>query len=308
MVGAIDDDIGRILITRRADHVHQGGLWEFPGGKLEPDEAPEAGLIRELAEELGICVTASRPLIRIRHDYGDRQVLLDVRRVLAYEGTPAGHEGQPLAWQHPNLMDPTTFPAADRPIILALRLPPSMLITGADPNEKHAFLKRLAKAVDQGIRLVQLRAHALNPTAYRSLAREAFALCERAGVKLLLNREPGQVEDLPKHGLHLSSALLGGLTERPGGSFELVGASCHDLAELLQAQRLELDYALLSPVQATLTHPHASPLGWRGFADLTEQVALPVYALGGLTPDDLSKAFQSGAQGIAGIRGFWPGE
>jgi 8-oxo-dGTP diphosphatase len=95
------------------------------------------------------------------------------------------------------------------------------------------------------------------------------------------------------------------LTERPYSATELIGASCHDAAQLAQAERLGLDYALLSPVQKTASHPDATPLGWARFAELVESLALPVYALGGVTPADVPLAQSHGAHGIAGIRGFF---
>ncbi|CRI65545.1 Mutator MutT protein [Thiocapsa sp. KS1] len=306
MVGAISDRAGRVLVTKRPDHVHQGGLWEFPGGKLEPGESPEQGLARELAEELGIEVHDSRPLIRIRHHYGDRHVLLDVRRVRSYAGVPAGLEGQPLAWQRPETMDPACFPAADRPIITALRLPGRMLITGLDPLDPEVFLARLARAVAGGIKLVQLRAHELNHAAYRDLARRAFLLCEQGGARLLLNRNPRQTLDVPRHGLHLGGQTLARLSERPGRPDDLVGASCHNADDLVRAARLGLDYALLSPVNPTASHPDAEPLGWHRFAELADAATLPVYALGGLNGADLEVAREHGAQGVAAIRGLWP--
>lgn len=306
MAGAVSDADGRILVTKRPDHVHQGGLWEFPGGKLEPGESPQAGLVRELSEELGIQVQASRPLIRVHHDYGDRHVLLDVHRVDAYSGTPSGREGQPLDWLYPESMDPSCFPAADRPIINALRLPEAMLITGEDPADPEVFLRRLDRALAAGVRLVQLRAHVLSDTAFCALADRAYGLCERSGARLLLNRAPDTVGAARRHGLHLGSAMLMALSERPGRPGELVGASCHDAGELGRAAELGLDYALLSPVQRTSSHPDASPLGWDGFAALVDPVPLPVYALGGLTRADLEQSFSRGAQGIAAIRGLWP--
>lgn len=306
MVGAISDPTGRVLVTKRPDHVHQGGLWEFPGGKLEPGESPEQGLARELAEELGIEVRDSRPLIRIRHHYGDRHVLLDVRRVCSYAGTPAGLEGQPLAWRRPETMDPACFPAADRPIITALRLPARMLITGPDPLDPEVFLARLACAVAGGIRLVQLRAHVLKHAAYRDLARRAFLLCEQGGARLLLNRDPQETLDVPRHGLHLGGQALARLSERPGRPDDLVGASCHNADDLVRAAGLGLDYALLSPVNPTASHPDAEPLGWHRFAELADAATLPVYALGGLSGADLEVACEHGAQGVAAIRGFWP--
>lgn len=306
MAGAISDPDGRILVAKRPEQAHQGGLWEFPGGKLEPGESPEAGLTRELAEELGIHVQASRPLIRVHHDYGDRRILLEVRRVDAYSGHPHGREGQPLAWLDPAAMDPAAFPAADRPIINALRLPALYLITGPDPSRPEDFIRRVGLAIDRGVRLIQLRAHEIGDADYASLARALHPLCERGGARLLLNRGPDAVPGVPRHGLHLSGRQLRDLHARPGGSEELIGASCHDSDGLVRAARLGLDYALLSPVRRTATHPHVQPLGWDTFAGLVDPVPLPVYALGGLGRADLAEAIAHGAQGVAAIRGLWP--
>jgi 8-oxo-dGTP diphosphatase len=303
--GAIEDGQGRFLVARRPEGVHQGGLWEFPGGKLEPGEGLSEGLDRELWEELGIRVKAFRPLIRIRHDYGDRRILLDVQRVTAYVGAPVGREGQPLAWLHPDAMDPAAFPAADRPIIAALRLPALYLITGADPADNDAFLARLAAALGRGIRIVQLRAHGLPATAYAHLAGAACDLCEAAGAKLLVNADPRAAPDLPGHGIHLSSKHLWRQCGRPRGPGDLCGASCHNLDDLARAAQLGLDYALLAPVLPTATHPGAEPLGWERFAELVDLASIPVYALGGLRPTDLDAAIGHGAQGIAAIRGLW---
>jgi 8-oxo-dGTP diphosphatase len=303
--GAIADSQGRILVARRPPGVHQGGLWEFPGGKLEPGEALADGLARELWEELGIRVLASRPLIRIHHDYGDRYVLLDVHRVTAYAGVPVGREGQPLDWLAPHAMDPAAFPAADRPIITALRLPSLYLITGPDPTEPDAFLARLNAALERGVRLVQLRTPGLPPAAFARLAETAFALCEASGARLILNADPQIAHGLPAHGVHLTGERLWRLGQRPIPPGVWCGASCHDARDLQRAANLGLDYALLAPVQATATHPGAQPLGWPRFAELADRAALPVYALGGLGPADLHTAIEHGAQGIAGIRGLW---
>ena len=135
-VAVIQDSSGRILLSRRADHAHQGGLWEFPGGKLDPGETLAQALKREIREELGIEVQSHSPLIRINHRYPDRSVLLDVHRVTAYSGVPEGREGQPLVWVAPESMRDYPMPAADRPIVTALRLPDSYLITGQDFTNK----------------------------------------------------------------------------------------------------------------------------------------------------------------------------
>jgi len=120
-VGVMVDPAGAVLITRRADHTHQGGLWEFPGGKLEAGETTKAALRRELHEELGIDLLTAEPLLKIRHRYPDKAVLLDVWRVTSYRGEPSGQEGQPLVWVLPADLMNFSFPAADISIINRLR-------------------------------------------------------------------------------------------------------------------------------------------------------------------------------------------
>lgn len=123
MAGAIADAEGRVLIAQRPRGRHMAGRWEFPGGKLAEDEDPYAGLQRELAEELGVTVHAARPLIRLRHRYPDRQVLLDVWQVTAFEGDPQALESQALAWVMPDDLPAHDLLEADRAIVTALRLP-----------------------------------------------------------------------------------------------------------------------------------------------------------------------------------------
>lgn len=304
--GVISDAQGRVLIAKRPEHAHQGGLWEFPGGKLEPGEPSAQGLARELAEELGIQVSASRPLIRLRHDYGDRHILLEMRRVLAYQGRPHGREGQAIRWLAPEAMEASAFPAADRPVISALRLPERYLITGTEPRAPEAVAAHLERVLAAtGVKIVQLRAPWLTADQYATLAEHCAPLCRAAGAKLLLNCSLALASELPSDGVHLSAHRLRALPARPARLQRLLGASCHDAAELANAAELGLDYALLSPVCPTATHPLAKPLGWQRFAELVEAATLPVYALGGVGEADLERAFAHGAQGIAGIRNFW---
>lgn len=119
-VGVVLDEQGRVLIARRASNAHQGGLWEFPGGKIEQGETVEQALARELNEELALTVELSTPLLAVEHDYGDKKVLLDVRQVEKYSGEPRGCEGQPIEWVSiPQLLE-YAFPMANKPIIQRL--------------------------------------------------------------------------------------------------------------------------------------------------------------------------------------------
>jgi 8-oxo-dGTP diphosphatase len=116
-VGVVVNLKEEILIARRAAHLHQGGLWEFPGGKVETGETVRQALHRELLEELDILVEHCSPLVQIAHDYGDKKVLLDVWRVDQFSGEPKGQQGQPLIWVPVAKLSQFEFPAANRPII-----------------------------------------------------------------------------------------------------------------------------------------------------------------------------------------------
>jgi 8-oxo-dGTP diphosphatase len=120
-VGVVLDDNRRILITRRAEDSHQGGLWEFPGGKVESRETLHSALARELREELGIAIGRTSALLEVRHDYGDKAVLLDVHVVWEFSGEPRGLEGQPLAWVAAEELAGYPFPAANEPIVEAVK-------------------------------------------------------------------------------------------------------------------------------------------------------------------------------------------
>lgn len=297
---------GRILIARRADDQHQGGLWEFPGGKVEAGEAVERALARELEEELGIRPTAARPLIQVRHDYPDKQVLLDVWEVSAFTGEPHGAEGQPLAWVSPRQLPEYEFPAANRPIIAAARLPEHYLIT-PEGLDAPALLRGVKAALARGIRLIQLRSPAMFDAQYRDLAVDIQGLC--AGKAQLMLKGPLEwLGDFPAAGWHLTAAQLRKYAAmgRPLPAERWLAASCHTAEELELATQMGVDFITLSPLLATQTHPEAQPLGWAQAGELLAGFNQPAYLLGGVGPGDLEQAWQVGAQGVAGIRAFWP--
>ncbi|MEN8167663.1 MAG: Nudix family hydrolase, partial [Pseudomonadota bacterium] len=256
-------------------------------------------------EELGIKPLQAEPLIRVTHHYHDRSVLLEVYRVPKFSGVPQGMEGQPLRWVLPETLRPEQFPAADRPIIHALQLHGHYLITGRDPFQTHRFLAQLNASLRRGLRRVLLRAHELRDAEYRPLLETAWKICRKHDARLLLSRpeNPHSWSGM-SDGMHLNRHQLMGMSGRPAEA-GWVGASCHNPEELKQAETLGLDYVFLSPVEATTSHPDAATLGWERFARWVESVNLPVYALGGMAPDALERARLHGAQGVAGISGFW---
>lgn len=305
--GVVRDGEGRVLIAKRPDHVHQGGLWEFPGGKLEPGETVEQALRRELREELDIETLDATPLIGIHHHYPERRVRLSVWRVDRFKGQARGMQGQPIRWVRPDELLNYEFPAANRPIVAAARLPDHYAILDADSADPGVLRDRLHRLAESGVALIRLRASRLDPRQYAALADYAAPFCRGRGIALLLNGDPALALQTGAAGLHLRSDQLLALRERPLDASHWVAASCHNPQELRQAERVGADFAVLGPVQATASHPEAAPLGWERFAAWVDDAALPVFALGGLTPAATAEAKRRGAQGVAAIRGFLDG-
>lgn len=304
-VGVLQDKTGAVLITQRSLKRHQGGRWEFPGGKVEPGESVLDGLARELNEELGITIGQTQPLIRIPFEYPECRVTLAVIRVQEWQGQAHGRENQPLRWCPISELDVQAFPAANSPIITALKLPPFYVITPdcGSRAEWPAWLERLERVLANGAKLIQLRV-SLPPSEQAALARLALECCHRANAELLINRNAELAEQIGADGVHLSAAQLNTLSQRPLPDAAWVAASCHNADELAAAAKLGVDFGVLSPVCPTSSHPHARPIGWAGFGRLAAKAPFPLYALGGMSPNDLASARQLGGQGVAGISGF----
>lgn len=121
VAGALFDGAGRVLIAERPAGKHQAGRWEFPGGKVAAGEPESRALARELREELGVQVVASRPFMRLAHEYADRNVELSMWLVDCFAGDPRGLDGQQLKWVPPERLTEEDILEADRPFILALQ-------------------------------------------------------------------------------------------------------------------------------------------------------------------------------------------
>lgn len=303
-VGVVRNPQGQILIAKRPPHVHQGDLWEFPGGKIEAGETRQQALQREMHEEVGIDVRHARPLIRIPYHYPDKEVLLDVWLIDGFEGNPHGKENQPIDWLTPSGLWERSFPAANQPIIQAVNLPETYLITGKYDGESD-FIDKLQHALEQGVRLVQFRAKDMDPKAFVRLATIATQTCHANNARILINAAPELVQEVGADGVHLTSTRLLTLSARPLSADQLVAASVHNEQQLEQANKLGVDFSVISPILPTSSHPDAQPLGWDGFQQLTEQANHPAYALGGMQRQDIITVWQYGGQGVAAIRSLW---
>jgi 8-oxo-dGTP diphosphatase len=319
MAGVLLDETGQVLIAQRPTGKSMAGSWELPGGKLVPGEARFDGLARELGEELGISVDAARPLIRYRYRYADFSVDMDAWQVTHWQGTPEGREGQALAWHPPDALLGIGLLPADAVVVQAIRLPSLIAITPPHvPLGEAVFLDAL-ESVEAP--LVCLRRPDLDAGGLLELAAGAACRIEGSGRRLLLHGDPASLAPLildppsalrPRlagaiAGVHVPAHFLLGLAARPVPGPYWFGTSCHDALELDAALALGADNAFLGPVKTTASHPGEPGMGWEKFADLVRELPLPVYAIGGLGPEDLETAWAAGAQGIAAIRGLWPG-
>ncbi|MGH8085532.1 MAG: Nudix family hydrolase [Lysobacter sp.] len=304
VAGVIRDARGRVLLTRRTEGRDLAGRWEFPGGKREPGESAEAALARELHEELGISVEIGAPLINVPQIYPDKRLRLDVRLIKDWHGPARGRESQALAWVPLQKLATYSMPPADRPVVGALLQPDRYLVTPA-PDDEGAWLAALDRALATGIRRIHLRAPGSDPQRWSALVGRAVRRCRKVGAHAMVN---GDIELAREHGagLHLRAAQLAGLDSRPVAGDVTLAASCHLLDDLRAAEAIGCDFAVVGAIKPTPSHPGTAGIGWDGFARLRERVSLPLYAIGGLGPDDLAEARSHGAQGIAAIRGLWP--
>ena len=303
-VAIIKNSNQEVLVALRPPDSHQGNLWEFPGGKLELAETVFAALQREIREEIGLLIRAAYPFIKIQHDYGDKQVLLDVWQVTEFDGVAVGREGQKIQWLAPKDMESRQFPEANHRIINLLQLPTQMAITPQFKNfsQLSAYLGAFALS---GTQALQIRQKHLTHDQLLDWTHRSLDILRGCGSRLIVNGSFSLEKDLPREvGIHVTSTELGRLQTSVGERSRLVGCSCHSGEELTKAEALGFDYALLSPVASTAKYPGKSPLGWSRFEELAASVSLPVYALGGMKRSDVALALARGAVGVAGIGAF----
>ena len=294
------------LLARRPEGKVYAGYWEFPGGKVEAGETVREALVRELREELGISVTACSPWLTRVFTYPHATVRLNFWRVTAWDGEigiTAPLEHSAVDWQKCGETASVSpiLPAND-PILKALALPATMAITMGEIEGVERQLERLEEALDRGLRLIQVRDKGW-PAAQRLWFAEAVTrIARQRGALILINDDEEIARQVGADGVNLSATRLKACARRP--DFDWVGASCHTADELARAAELDLDYALLSPVLPTPTHPDAACLGWDEFSRLIDGCPLPVFALGGMKNDMLAEAQARGAHGIALMRGW----
>jgi 8-oxo-dGTP diphosphatase len=192
---------------------------------------------------------------------------------------------------------------ANAPILRALELPALYAISNVQELGEQEFMRRLEAALGKGLRLVQLREKNYSNVALRALALKMLPLLRQHGARLIINADIELCREIGADGVQLTGTQLAELSVRP--DVEWCAASCHNAEELRRAEELGCDFALLSPVLATQSHPGAPHLGWENFAAIAAGSSIPVYALGGLQLGDMEAAWQHGAHGVALLRQAW---
>ncbi len=305
----------KVLVARRPRHSHLGGLWEFPGGKVRSAESARQALKRELFEEINIDIRDCSPLISFDYDYPGKPLRFSVWNIHGWTGKLMGKEGQETRWVDISSITAADFPAANKGIIAACKLPAVYLITPDLENYTPAFVSELQGYVAAGVKLVQYRSKKSN---YRKpLVMEMIDACRSMGAELIINSTPEFAMEVGAGGVHLNSTRLLQLSERPLPDDYRVAASCHNMHELGHAVDIGVDFCVLSQVKRKGSVPATGGkagqpsffseniLGWDGFSELVNQLPIPVYALGGMKLSDLGIAREHGAQGIALIGDVW---
>ncbi|MFV7499248.1 NUDIX domain-containing protein [Acinetobacter pittii] len=282
---------GKILVGWREEQQHQGGKHEFPGGKVEQGETPEEACRREIYEEVGIGLKDWHQFDYIHHEYDD--IIVNLHLFHSYvpdELLNLIH--QPWAWYTREQLLHLNFPKANKDIIKRLYWPHLIKISNT------------LSTVESSDALLYWRIEEFEPQYIEQLT----ALDEGQRSSLIINVDIWRQlsPELQKQikTVHLKQSQLMNLHKgdlRVGVRYI---AACHDAVSLKQAQQIGCDAIFISPVKPTMTHPEAVALGWERFSDLAQNSQIPVFALGGVHPDDLATAQQHGAYGLAGIRNF----
>lgn len=314
-VGVLQAHDGSVLLAQRPAGKPWSGYWEFPGGKVEAGEAPGDALVRELQEELGVTPTRFYPWLTRTYDYSEKYdaqgvlespaktVKLHFFVITEWNGVATGLEQQALCWQHPHAVTVTPMLPANAPILTALDLSSTYAISNVQELGEERFFACLRQALKRGLTMLQIREKYFDHRHLLEFSQSVMAEVKPYSCKVFINGDLAVAQRLGTAGVHLSSDQLMAMTARPEGL--LCGASCHNQTELMHAANLGMDYVMLSPVQPTKSHPDAAHLGWGCFTQMIIDYPLPVYALGGMRPEDLSIARSHGAHGIALQRAIW---
>lgn len=301
-VGVMYGHDGQILIAKRPANVHQGGKLEFPGGKVEQGETVQSALVREFKEELGVQIDecSVQPLICLTHHYADKSVKLDVWEIHQYSGVPFGKEGQAIQWLGVDQLEPGQFPEANLPIISALRLPKTLMVT-PDLSMEEALSDLPEKIQSSNALQCIVRLPRLSLSEYKTVW--AHLISQPLNTTLIVHQHMALAVSINAP-LHLRSAQLAQIQKEQLQGVRRLSASVHSTQEQQMAEHLGVEFTVFGAVKTTPTHQGEQGMGWEALSKVTACATVPVYAMGGMMVNDVKIARDFGAQGVAGIRLF----
>jgi 8-oxo-dGTP diphosphatase len=301
VAGVIRRADSKILLSLRHKDAHQGGLWEFPGGKREPNESRFATLKRELHEELGITIHRATPLLRLQYEYPTKAVELDTWEVSHWDGAESGREGQQIVWVPPSQLHKYSFPAANEPIIRAASLP-RILLTRSLSAANDAFpVEQFKSRTSAGLGNC-LQFSASVPARSRKVRIIAgVELCREIGTKLLFIDEA-----IGERGIVSKTQALNFYDLGDHHRDIFVGVVCKETHELRRAELNGADFGIVLAQNFDNRRVGLSGIEWTELENLVQRTNIPVYIKGDFDEIDLARAISAGCQGIALHRSFLP--
>jgi len=302
-VGILVNTSNHVLMNQRTALQSWAGWWEFPGGKLEKKETPRQALDREIYEELGVEVLEAERWVTRRFEFEDTDVILYFFKILKWKGDASSKEGQLLSWEYFEKIDLSKVLPPNKFVPGAINLPDHYAITNLSETPLPLFIKQLENRIKNGTKLIQVREKHLSKEEFKKFAERVLEVSNGRGVKVIINSNINLAYELSADGVHLNSGQIHTIHEFPKEL--MVGASCHNTKDLDIAEMKGANFAVLSPINKTLSHTKARLIGWDELSKLAIKYTMPIYALGGMTLGDVERAQSSGAIGVASQRHIW---
>ena len=302
-VAVLINDEHQVLLAERPFPKAWEGWWEFPGGKMEKNETSVDALYREIYEEIGVKITKFNKWVTRRYTFGDGNFTLHFFKVYEWEGEITSKENQKLVWTY--LKKPNVYPILPANVFVqkAFDLPKYYAITNLSETSKKVFFNQLQKKISDGLKMIQVREKNISINELEVFSKEVIKICKPSNVKVIINSDMNLAYKIKADGVHLTSKNLLDSKKLPRNL--IVSASCHTQKDIDIAEKLNINFVVLSAVNRTLSHPDISPIGWNKFQKIANKTNIPIYALGGLGINDYQVALDNGAIGISSQRSIW---
>ena len=302
-VAVLINDEHQVLLAERPFPKAWEGWWEFPGGKMEKNETSVDALYREIYEEIGVKITKFNKWVTRSHTSGDDNFTLHFFKVYEWEGEITSKENQKLVWTY--LKKPNVYPILPANVFVqkAFDLPKYYAITNLSETSKKVFFNQLQKKISDGLKMIQVREKNISINELEVFSKEVIKICRPSNVKVIINSDMNLAYRIKADGIHLTSKNLLDSKKLPRNL--IVSASCHTQKDIDIAEKLNINFVVLSAVNRTLSHPDISPIGWNKFQKIANKTNIPIYALGGLGINDYQVALENGAIGISSQRSIW---